>query len=158
MFNMLTKKDHSPVTRSPLAPSISTNPLWGGFEEMDRMFDRLFHGFDQTLSASGWKAPLAVWEDQGHFYVEVELAGVGREEVDVSVQERQLLISCNRKAPENRQFIYNERPYGCFQRRLALPESVNVDAIQAEMRDGVLYITLDKAPEAQPRRIAIQTR
>jgi len=154
MFNLLAKKDST--TRSPLAPSISTNPLWSGFEEMDRMFDRLFHGFDQTLGASGWKAPLAVWEDQEHFYVEVELAGVGRDEVDVSVQERQLLIAYNRKTPENRQFIYNERPYGSFQRRLALPESVNVDAIQAEMRDGMLYITLDKAPEAQPRKIAIQ--
>jgi len=158
MFNMLTNKDQRSVTRSQPTTSIAARPFWGGFEEMDRMLDRLFHGFDQTLSATGWKAPLAVWEDQGRFYVEVELAGVGQDEVDVSVQERQLLISYNRKTPENRQFIYNERPYGCFQRRLALPESVNVDAIQAEMRDGVLHITLDKSPEAQPRKIAIQTR
>lgn len=157
MFSMLTKKDQLPETRRHDSHSISS-PHWGGFEEMDRMFDRLFHGFDQAISANGWKAPLAVWEDKEHFYVEVELAGVPQNEVEVTIQERQLLISYARKIPENRQFIYNERPYGCFERRLALPESVNVDAINAEMRDGVLQITLNKAPEAQPRKIAVQAR
>jgi HSP20 family protein len=155
MFNMLTKKDQLPATRSQLARPIS-NSLWGGFEEMDRMFDRLFHGFDQTLCMNGWKAPLDVWEDQEHFHIEVELAGVPLDAVDVTVQERQLLISYARMIPENRQFIYNERPYGCFERRLALPESVKVDTIKAEMRDGLLQIMLDKAPEAQPRKIAVQ--
>jgi HSP20 family protein len=155
MFNMLTKKNQLPASRSPFAPSNSST-LWGGFEEMDRMFDRLFHGFDQTINANGWKAPLAVWEDKDHFYVEVELAGVPQDEVDVTIQQRQLLISYARKIPENRQFIYNERPYGCFDRRLALPESVKVDTIKAEMRDGLLQITLDKAPEAQRRKIAVQ--
>lgn len=157
MFNMLTKKAQIPATRSPFTPSIS-NTLWGGLEEMDRMFDQLFHGFDQTLGTNGWKAPLAVWEDQEHFYVEIEMAGVPQDEVELTVQERQLLISYARKIPENRQFIYNERPYGCFERRLALPESVNVDAIKAELRDGLLQITLGKSPEAQPRKIDVQDR
>jgi HSP20 family protein len=155
MFKMLTKNDQIPATRSPLSPSISKT-LWGSFEEMDRMFDRLFHGCDQTLSASGWKAPLAVWEDQEHFYVEVELAGASQDAVEVTVQDRQLVISYARQIPENRQFIYNERPYGSFERRLALPQSVNVDAINAEMRDGLLQITLDKTHEAQPRKITVQ--
>jgi HSP20 family protein len=157
MFGMLAKKDQLPANRSAFAPAIS-NSLWGGFEEMDRAFDRLFHGFDQTLHATGWKAPLAVWEDREHYYVEVELAGVPQDEVDVTVQDRRLVISYARKIPEDRQFICNERPYGCFERRLALPDSVNVEAIKAEMHDGLLLVTLDKMPEAQPRKIAVQTR
>jgi HSP20 family protein len=157
MFGLITKKVPLSATRSQLTPPVS-NSLWGGFEEMDRMFDRLFHGLDQTISANGWKAPLSVWEDQGHFYVEVELADVPNNEVDVTVQERQLLITYARKFPEGRQYIYNERPYGRFERRLALPETVDVDTIKAEMRDGLLQITLDKAPEAQPRKIAVQAR
>lgn len=157
MLNMLTKKGQLPATRSPLGPAIP-GALWGGFEDMDRMFDRLFHGVDQTLATAGWKAPLAVWEDQEHFYVEMELAGVPQDAIDVTVEDRQLLISYARNIPENRQFIYNERPYGRFERRLALPDSVKLDSIFAEMRDGLLQITLDKAPEAQPRKIAIQTR
>lgn len=154
MFNMLTKKDQLPATQSALEPPIS-NSLWGGLEEMDRMFDRLFHGFDQTLSSSNWKAPLTICEDQERFYVEVELAGLPKDSVDVTVQARQLVISYTRKIPENCQFIYNERSYGCFERRLALPKSVNVEAITADMRDGLLQITLVKAPEAQTRKISV---
>src|SRR5579871_4348248 len=153
MFNMLRTKDQLHAIHSPMTPSVS-NSIWGGFEETDQMFDRLFHGFDQTISTKGWKAPLAVWEDQEHLYVEVELAGVAQDAVNVTVHDRQLLISYARKIPEDRRFLYNERPYGCFERRLALPESVNVDTIKAEMCYGVLQITLDKAPDAQPRKIA----
>ena len=152
MLNMLTKKDRFPATCSP------SNTLWGGSQEMDRMFDRLFHGFDQAIAGDGWKAPLAVWEDPKHFYVELELAGVPQELVDVTVQERQLLITYARKIPEDRQFIYNERQYGCFERQLALPDTVDVDSIKAELRDGILQITLAKAAEAQPRKIAVQAR
>jgi HSP20 family protein len=156
MLNMLTKKDQVPVTRSPSQSNSSIR--WGGFDEMNRMFDRLFHGFDQTLDSAGWKAPLSIWEDQQQLYAEVELPGVCQEDVGVTVQDRQLLISFARKSPENRQFIYNERSYGCFERRLALPDSINVDTIKAEMRDGILQITLEKMPEAQPRKIEVQTR
>ena len=156
MLNMLTKNDQVPATRSPSQSITST--VWGGFDEMDRMFDRLFHGFDQTLPSGGWKAPLAIWQDQEHFYAEIELAGVTQDEVSVTVQDRQLLISYARKIPENRQFIYNERPYGSFERRLALPDSINIDTIKAEIRDGILQVTFDKVPEAQPRKIAVQTR
>lgn len=156
MLNMLTKNDQSPATHSSTT-SIS-NSLWGGFDQMDRMFDRLFHGVDQTLVSGGWKAPLSICEDQQHFYVDLELPGVPQDLVDVTVQERQLLISYARKIPEDRQFIYNERPYGCFERRLALPDTIDVASIKAEMRDGILQITLVKAPEAQPRKIAVQSR
>ncbi len=157
MFSSVIKKDQVPTTRSVAAPSISKSP-WGGFEEMDQMFDWLFHGFDQTLSSGSWKAPLAVWEDQEHFYVEVELAGVPLDAVDVTVHDRQLVISYAHKIPEGRQFIHNERCYGCFERRVALPKSVNVEAIKADMCDGLLQITLDKASDAKPRKIAVQPR
>ncbi len=150
MLNMLTKKDRFPATGSP------SNTLWGGSEEMDRTFDQLFHGLHQTIAGDGWKAPLAIWEDPKHFYVELELAGVPQDMVDVTIQDRQLLISYARKIPEDRQFIYNERPYGCFERRLALPDTVDVSSIMAKMRDGILQITLAKAPEAQPRKITIR--
>lgn len=157
MFDTLTKNSQLPAARSPLPPSISST-LWGGFEDLDQMFDRLFHGYDQTLSADGWKAPLAVWEDQEHFYVEVELAGVPQDAVEVTVQDRQLLIAYARNIPEDRQVLYNERPYGCCERRLALPESASAEAIKAEMHGGPLQITLAKAPHAQPRKIAVQAR
>lgn len=152
---MLTTKQN----QLPAVPmSTTSGSFWAGWENMDRMFDHLFHGFDRSLPVDGWKAPLAVGEDQEHYYVEVELPGVPQDAVEVTVQNRQLLISYERRIPEGRQFLYNERLYGCCERRLALPASVSVEAIKAEMRDGLLHITLDKVPEAQPRTIAIESR
>ena len=156
MFSLIARNHALPGVQ-PQGPSAS-NSHWGGIEEMDRVFDRLFHGFDQTLITNGWKAPMAVWEDKEHFYVELELPGVPQEAVDITAQNRELSITYTRKIPEDRQFICNERPYGCFERRLALPDSVNIDSIKAEMHDGMLQITLCKTPEAQPRKIAVQTR
>lgn len=155
MFNTNTNQNLLPTVRNAHPSSIS-NTLWGGLHEMDGLFDRLFHGFDQTLSPTPWRAPLAVWEDQEHFYAEVELAGISQGALDVTVEHRQLLITYERKVPENRQFICNERTYGRFERRLALPDSVDVNSIKAEMRDGLLCLTLSKSPQAQPRKIAVQ--
>lgn len=157
MLNMNTKNGQLPALRSPLGSTIS-NTLWGNLGDMDRLFDRLFHGFDQTLATASWKAPLAVWEDSERYYVEVELPGVSQENVDVTVHERQLVIRYQRPAPEGRQFLFNERPFGQFERRVALPDTVNVDSIEAELRDGVLCVKLAKSIEAQPRKIAVQVR
>src|SRR5689334_3291172 len=121
MFNTNTNQTQLPAVRNGHASSIS-NTLWGGLQEMDRMFDQLFHGFDQTLAPTPWRAPVAVWEDQEHFYVEVELAGIPQDALDVSVEKRHLLITYERKIPDNKQFTYNERSYGRFERRLALPD------------------------------------
>jgi HSP20 family protein len=155
MFNTSTNQDQLPAVRNAHPSSIS-NTLWGGLPDMDRMFDRLFHGFDQTLTSTPWRAPLAVWEDQEHFYVEVELAEISQDALDVSVEKRQLLITYERNVPENKQFTYNERSYGRFERRLVLPDSVDVNSITAEMKDGLLQVKLAKLPQAQPRKIAVQ--
>lgn len=155
MSNMMTKQEQSPAVRASFDPSFSS-ALWGGWE--DSLFDRLFYGFDQTLATAGWKAPLAVWEDATHFHVEMELPGVTQDAVDVTVVDGQLVIRYERQAPQGRQFVYNERPYGRFERRLALPDSIDVDSIQAKLCDGLLYVMLSKTPEAQPRRIQVKTQ
>jgi HSP20 family protein len=47
--------------------------------------------------------------------------------------------------------------YGRFERAIALPEAVDTDAVQADLKDGVVSITLPKSPEAKPRKIALTT-
>lgn len=121
------------------------------------MFDRLFHGFDLTLPTAGWKADLSAWQEEGQFHVEVELPGIPQDAVDITVQDRQLVIAYERKVMENRQFTYNERQFGRFERRLSLPDSVDVNSVKAELRDGLLHITMSRTPESQPRRIAVET-
>ncbi|HQU46103.1 MAG TPA: Hsp20/alpha crystallin family protein, partial [Pirellulales bacterium] len=80
------------------------------------------------------------------------------DDIDLIAQEGQLRLKCERKAPEEeRQYRFNNRQYGEFERVIALPEAVDPEKVTAEMREGILYLTLAKLPEAQPKRIAVQT-
>jgi HSP20 family protein len=133
------------------------DPWASARQEMDRLFGRFF-GPETPYARGGWYAPLAAWEDEQHFYVEVELPGVSKDDFELITHEGKLRISGERKAPEGeRHYWRNERFYGAFDRTIALPESVDWDNIDAELTNGVLRITLHKRPEAQPRKVEIKT-
>ena len=133
-------------------------PFWAAQGEVDRLFERLSHGFDNIVTSRGWNPVLAIWESEGQYGVEIELPGVPQDAVEVTVFNRELKISCERKASEDRKYLHNERKYGRLERQLILPETVNTDSIGAEMRDGVLYLTLEKKPDSQPRKVVVQSK
>jgi HSP20 family protein len=100
--------------------------------------------------------PLAMWQDDDHFYVEVELPGVSDGDMDITVHNGTLSIRGERKPEEGRRYLYNGRSYGRFERVITLPEAVNTDDVQATLKDGILSLTLPKSPEAKPRKITLQ--
>lgn len=133
------------------------DPFASARQEMDRLFNRVF-GLESPYARNGWYAPLAAWEDDQHFYVEVELPGVTKDDFEVVVHEGKLRISGQRKAPEGeRNYWRNERFYGSFDRTIALPETADWDTIDAQLTNGVLKITLNKRAEAQPRRVEVKS-
>lgn len=139
-------------------PRLSTSRLDFGLGQVDRLFDQVFSGCEAAVQSAGWSVPWACWEDEGHFHLEFELPGVKNEDVELVVDEGRLHLKCQRKAPEGeRQYRQNHRRYGQYERAITLPETVDADKVTAEMRDGVLYLTLAKLPQAQPKRIAVQT-
>jgi HSP20 family protein len=99
---------------------------------------------------------VAMWEDDDRIYVEAELPGITDSDVDITVHSGMLFIRGERKPEAARSFLNNGRFYGRFERVIALPEAVNSDDMQAEMKDGVLSITLPKSPEAKPKKIALR--
>jgi HSP20 family protein len=99
-----------------------------------------------------------VWEDAQHLYAEAELPGVSKDDLELVVLDGKLHIIATRQPPsEERRYWHNERKYGRFERVLYLPEAIDAETINAELRDGVLTVTLSKKPEAQPKRIAVKT-
>lgn len=146
-----------------MLPSLRNNR--GGFtlpdpfsrlqQEMDELFGR-FVGENRTVSA-GWYAPVALWEDEKELRLEIELPGVRKEDVDLTVHQGSLRISAERKGPEeDRRYWHNERRFGRLERIIQLPEAVDASHIDAQLRDGVLHLTLAKKPEAQPMKIAVK--
>lgn len=128
-------------------------------------FDSLFDGIFSTAPWQGepatrerW-APVNVFENETAFVVEVELPGVDEKDVEVKLTGDELTITAERKHDkETKAGDYHrvESHFGRFSRTLRLPESLNTEAIDARFKRGVLTLTVPKAPERTPQKIAIR--
>jgi HSP20 family protein len=126
--------------------------------EINRLFDAPVADFGSSEVFNPWAPTVDLYESKDSLIVTAELPGLKKEEIDISLHEDNLTIAGERK--EEKQVGENEtqraeRFYGRFQRTIGLPKAVDVNAIKAAYKDGVLTVTLPKAPEAKPRRIEV---
>ena len=133
------------------------------FELTQREFDQMLgRFFGSQQDASGQRlAPYGVdiREDADHFYVEAELPGFKKDEIDITLENQTLTIAAQR-GEENRreskgELLLHERRYSRFQRSFTLPPTVNEGSVNARLADGILTITLNKREESKPRRIQV---
>ncbi|MFY8215505.1 MAG: Hsp20/alpha crystallin family protein [Chthoniobacterales bacterium] len=109
----------------------------------------------------GWNPPLDVHEDQNTLTIRLEVAGVKKDDFDISLHDETLTISGERKnTPRHAEgeSFRSERTFGAFSRRIQLPTAVKSDAVSADYTDGVLTITLPKAEEAKPKKIEVTVK
>jgi HSP20 family protein len=129
--------------------------LGGMQQELDQVFDRFFGG-GMAAPRGTWNAPLSVWEDAERVCLEIEMPGVAKDDLQLTAAQCRLEIVAERKLPDaQRHYWHSERAYGRYERVIALPDTVDPGSLQAELRDGVLTVTMAKRPEAQPRRISV---
>jgi HSP20 family protein len=144
-------------------PELST---WGSFgrltdlrDEIDRWFETPLAGLTRTSQLlSGWTPALDMFEDKDNLYVRLELPGMKKEDIDLSLHDGSLSISGERKCEEkhNTAEVYRaERFVGRFQRTVTLPVPVAAEKVKAQYKDGVLSITLPKTEEAKPKHIDV---
>ena len=79
-----------------------------------------------------------------------------RAAVDVTFHGGRLFIRGERRPEAGREYLYDGRSYGRFERVIALPGGIDTDHVRAELKDGVLRLALPKSPEAKPKKIAVQ--
>ena len=100
-----------------------------------------------------------IFETEGGIIVQVEVLGMGREDIELSLENNVLTLQGDRKfQKETKDENYHriERSYGSFSRSFAIPAMVNEDKIQADYNDGVLSISLPtKKEHARPKQIKI---
>ncbi len=131
------------------------------FEAMHREMDSMLGRFLGREGEGNWMAPYAVdiREDADHIYVDAELPGFKKEEVDITLENQTLTISAERrsevKPKEGQQTLLQERRYSRFLRSFTLPPTVNESKVDARLQDGVLTITLNKREESKPHRISV---
>ena len=128
--------------------------------EFDGMFNRWRGG--REGGDGNMLAPYGVdiREDADHFYVEAELPGFKKEDVEITLENQTLTIAAQRR-DESRQegkkgeLLLHERRYSRFLRSFTLPPTVNEQSVNAKLQDGVLTITLNKREETKPRKITV---
>jgi HSP20 family protein len=145
--------------RPELAAWPGIGRLTGLRDEIDRLFESpLAELARSSRLLSGWTPALDLYEDKDNLYVKVEVPGMKREEVDVSLHEGSLSISGERKSEqkhEDAEVYRAERFFGRFQRTVTLPTPVAADKVKAQYKDGILTITLPKTEEAKPKHIDV---
>ncbi len=135
-----------------------THPLEGLDREFGRMLNR-FRGSAELPGALGAYA-VDVHEDPDHFYVEAELPGFTKEEVDITLEDGVLSIRGERKEAAQKPAtdkvpLHVERRWARFERSFTLPAAVDESSVSARLADGILSITLNKREEVKPRKIQI---
>jgi HSP20 family protein len=119
----------------------------------DAMVNRVFGSAGVNLAPF---PAVDVRDEQERYVIEVELPGYTQEDVDIQLKENVLSISSVNADEEQAEGQARRRRE--FSRRFSVPRDVNREAIEAAFTNGLLVITLNKQPEAQPRKIEIQAK
>lgn len=127
-------------------------------DEINRMFDNLFGGL-RDEDSSMLVPPVDITEDEDKFVVMVELPGIKKDEIKLTLKDDSLTISGSKKRESEEgddRHHRIERAFGSFCRTITLPSKVESGNIAASYKDGVLHVTIPKAAEAKPKEIAIK--
>jgi HSP20 family protein len=142
--------------------------------DLDALMRGLFH---REGGAGTGLAPYGVdiREDADHIYVEAELPGFKKDEIDVTLENQTLTIAAERRTDQQQQrdragrgndnggsagaeggqWLLNERRCTRFLRSFTLPPTVDESSVQAKLNDGVLTITINKREETKPRKVRV---
>jgi len=100
-----------------------------------------------------------VRETPERYVFKADLPGVAEKDLEISLAQNRLTVSGHREAEkrdEGDRFYAYERTYGSFTRTFTLPADIDDQRVSADLREGVLTIEVPKAPESQPRKIAVK--
>ena len=140
----------------PAAPTREWDPFrvmrelmrWDPFSEMTPI-----------VSEAAFAPAFEVKETKEAFVFKADLPGIQEKDLEVKLTQNRLSISGKReqeKSEKGETFYTYERSYGSFARAFTLPEGVDGENIKAELKEGVLTLTLPKRPELQPKKIAVK--
>ena len=141
------------------------NPFRGivdTMSEMARMREYAEGGGGQEegrrTHATAWVPTTDIFAVGDDLVIRCELAGVQREDVEISLYGGALIIDGERKGePEASEYYARERYYGHFRRRIKLPEGIDRGRISASFQDGLLEVAVKGGVDrSEPERIEIQ--
>ena len=139
---------------------MARNDLFDELDDLHWDMERLFHSLFNPrhplhlLAERRWKPLTDVYEMDGEVVIKIELPGVQKEEIALTLEGRQLVIRGTRTNPLPKcGIVYHQMEinYGEFERILILPQTMDMEHIKAELKEGFLYITLRKKRSREKR-------
>ncbi len=128
-------------------------------DEINRLFDAPFGTLQRaTEFFNDGAPPLDLYETKDDLVVKLELPGLKKEDIDISLHDGTLTVAGERKeeqTAESGEAYRTERFVGRFQRSVVLPKPVKGDKVKAAYKDGLLTVTLPKTEEAKPKQIEV---
>jgi len=129
--------------------------------EMNRLFDTVARSDEAASGLSMWTPAVDIAEQDEEYLVRMELPGVRKEDVRITIENNVLTIRGEKKQESTfseDSYRRIERSYGSFQRSFTLPVAVKSDKVDATTQDGVLMIRVPKAEEARPKQIEVKVK
>ncbi len=141
-----------------------------GMEQVANRMSQVFSDLEKGVSVEygSFSPRIDIAEDEKNLFLYVELPGIKKEDVKITINDDRLLYIKGEKKrdfdlakdgevnKESRTYIRAERAYGEFNRSFALPENINSDNVNANFNNGVLTVTLTKIEPVKPKEIEIQ--
>ena len=134
--------------------------MMGLRSEMDRLFDRFFEPkWEEAAALGDWAPNLDLSETKDAFVVKAEVPGMEPGDIQVALQENLLTIKGEKKqekVEKDERYHRVERTYGTFTRTMRLPVTVDGSKVDAKFKNGLLTVTLPKAPSAKGTAIPVK--
>lgn len=133
-------------------------------EDVAHRLNRIFHpapiryvSDSELLNIADWTPTVDIGETTNSYLIRAEIPGVRKKDVMVILQSDMLTIQGERKIEDEINFHCIERCYGNFSRSFEIPNDADQNDIRAEVKDGMLNITLGKTLKKRPKSIEIST-
>jgi HSP20 family protein len=127
---------------------------------MDRLFDNFFERGPFTMESTGmFKPAVEVAESSGQVIVKAQVPGVSKDNLHLELAENALTLRGEIKEAGNtdgKQYYLREFHYGAFSRTIPLPPGLQADQATAELKDGVLTITVPQGEQSKTKEIPIK--
>jgi HSP20 family protein len=128
-------------------------------DEINSLFEGPFwpNTTPQAQLFNGWTPALDLYQTNDDVVAVVELPGMRKDDIDISLHDGMLTISGERKdtVAEGDKATRSERFVGKFRRSITLPTRVDANKVSASYKDGILTVTLPKAEEVKPKQIKV---
>ena len=146
--------------------ALMPNPTNSGWTLVNDELDNLLEGFFRPLrrrsessAAAGAVPAMDVTERENEYVIRMDMPGVSREDIDITLAEGVLTVSGEVKRQHEEKagdrLIREERCYGKLSRSVRLGSHIDDKKVSASYKDGVLELTLPKAEEMKPKKITV---